>query len=181
MVGVKVAVIGTHSTGKSTVVRNLKRDFLEQGFSVGVVEEVVRRCPYNINEAGDKKTQEWLLENQVLEENNKVKDNDYLICDRSVLDNYAYLSYLINGEDEEFYSRVLEHLKSYDYLVFKRIVSNRIKDDGFRSLNKEFRDKIEEILVEKISSLQNFFKDNNVEVVSLRGDEVTEIVQKITK
>ena len=87
---IKIAIIGTHCTGKTTMCKELMKYLKECGFKVNMIGEVVRDCPYPVNEGGGVKSQRWMINEQIKREKQN-EDCDFLICDRSVLDNYIYL------------------------------------------------------------------------------------------
>jgi len=95
---------------------------------------------------------------------------DTVVCDRSVLDNYAYLVYT-EGENKEFYEKVLNHLKTYDILFVTSIDDNKMESDGFRSTNPEFRQGVQNIIFSKIEELPGFFKENGIKVVDIGSFE----------
>ena len=66
--GVKVAVIGTHCTGKTKLCSQLVEFLKSKGRSVVFVPEMVRKCPLPVNEKTSVKAQEWIVLNQIEEE-----------------------------------------------------------------------------------------------------------------
>ena len=160
---IKIAVIGAHSTGKTSMCKQLKKWLEQQGLHVKLVSEIARKCPYPLNEKTSLQAQQWVFDKQV-EAEKKHADCDVLICDRSVLDNYAYLHY-VEGEHEEFFSNIKEHLGSYDALLVTRINHHlAIEDDGFRSMDKEFRREIQSIIYDKINNLRDLFAKHKIMV-----------------
>ena len=62
-----------------------------QGLHVDIVKEVARLSPLPINRKTSLEAQPWILATQVAEEIRSAAHHDVVICDRSVLDNYAYM------------------------------------------------------------------------------------------
>ena len=87
----KVAFIGTHGVGKTTLCYDLAAALKRQGLGVDMVKEVARLSPLPINRQTTLEAQIWILMTQVAEEIRSASQNQVVVCDRSVLDNYAYL------------------------------------------------------------------------------------------
>lgn len=85
----KVAFIGTHGVGKTTLAYGLAMRLKELGANVGFLEEAARRCPLPINEQTNLEAQTWILMETIRREIEL--DNVYteIVCDRSVIDNYC--------------------------------------------------------------------------------------------
>ena len=88
---IKVAFVGTHGVGKTTLCYDLASQLKRLDCGVDLVKEVARRCPLPINEETTPDAQAWILHTQIAEEIAAVAANEVVVCDRSVLDNYAYL------------------------------------------------------------------------------------------
>ena len=172
----KIAIIGTHATGKTELCKQLAGYFHEKGVTFTLITEVARKCPFPINEDTSLKAQEWIIAHQIKEE--QAADTDVILTDRSVLDNYVYL-YMKLGEDHEaLKSLMLNHLKTYDFLFLTTIQSPKIIDDGFRSTNNEYQREIDEIINKKIHDLENFLKENNVEVIPIKNfNDIIKVMQ----
>jgi hypothetical protein len=87
----KVAFIGTHGVGKTTLCYGLAARLQARDVSLEVVGEVARRCPLPINRETTLAAQSWILHTQIAEEILAASRHDMVICDRSVLDNYVYM------------------------------------------------------------------------------------------
>ena len=57
----KVAFIGTHGVGKTTLAFGMASRLKRLGANVGFLEEVARRCPFPINEDTSLEAQTWIL------------------------------------------------------------------------------------------------------------------------
>ncbi len=87
----KIAFIGTHGVGKTTLCYDLAATLKRLDLSVDLVKEVARRCPLPINRDTTAAAQEWILHTQIAEEIALGSQYDAIVCDRAVIDNYAYL------------------------------------------------------------------------------------------
>ena len=80
----KIAFIGTHGTGKTTLGYELIAELRKRGINANFVSETVRECPYEINENASKRAQEWIIFNQCVKEIEEEARSEIVICDRSV-------------------------------------------------------------------------------------------------
>ncbi len=87
----KIAFLGSHGVGKTTLCYELAASLKRQDLSVDLVKEVARRCPLPINRDTTRDAQLWILHTQIAEEIALEPAYDAIVCDRAVLDNYAYL------------------------------------------------------------------------------------------
>ena len=112
----KIAFIGSHGVGKTTLCYDLASRLKRQDRAVDLVKEVARRCPLPINRDTTLEAQAWILHTQIADEIAAVAQNDIVICDRSVLDNYAYLVHQA-GRRPEYDALVREWVGTYDAAV----------------------------------------------------------------
>jgi len=147
----KLAFIGTHGVGKTTLCYDLTAALKHQGVNVDMVKEVARLSPLPINRKTSLDAQTWILMTQVAEEIRSASQHTVVVCDRSVLDNYAYLS-LACGRQRPI-ERFVDHwMKTYD-LLFKVPIVGRADADGVRDVDELFVHGIDQLvdtlLVEK--------------------------------
>ncbi len=154
----KVAFVGTHGVGKTTLCFDLASQLKRLDLGVDIVKEVARRCPLPINEATTLDAQEWILHTQVAEEIAAAATYEVVICDRSVLDNYAYLVARV-GRRPALDALVREWLGGYDAL-FKVPVIGAPSFDGTRAVSRTFQLEID-------ATLERLIEELDVEVVRL--------------
>ncbi|NKC10774.1 MAG: AAA family ATPase [Gammaproteobacteria bacterium] len=137
----KIAFIGSHGVGKTTLCFGLAARLKSRDLSVEVVHEVARRCPLPINEETTVEAQAWILHTQIAEELLASVRYPIVICDRSVVDNYAYLN-LAHGPSARL-ERVMEDwLESYDKL-FLVPVASAPRADGLRATDPTFQQQVD--------------------------------------
>lgn len=138
----KIAFIGTHGTGKTTLAHELVLYFKKQGKDVEFLGEIARECPFPINEGTTKKAQIWIILNQIVKELEKEEKCEILICDRSVLDGYGYY---VNkfGRSKFLEPLIKKHCETYSKLIKVPIRENFLKKDKVRSINKKFQIEID--------------------------------------
>lgn len=132
----KVAFIGTHGVGKTTLCYDLVGGLKRRGFNADMVKEVARLSPLPINRRTSLDAQTWILMTQVAEEIRSAAGHDIVVCDRSALDNYAYLV-LACGRQPAIEAFVAHWMRSYD-LLFKVPITQRAAPDGVRDVDDRF-------------------------------------------
>ncbi len=143
----KIAIIGTHSTGKTTILENLSSHFKELGKEVIILPEYARLCPFPINENTTIEAQKWILLSQITEENKIDHRDKILLSDRGTIDNFAYM-YRIGHTDaiENFERCAVAHMRTYDFVFKTQKLSLAAKEDGIRTTDLEFRDMIDRLI-----------------------------------
>jgi thymidylate kinase len=137
----KIAFIGTHGVGKTTLCYELAGALKRQGIHVDIVKEVARLSPLPINRQTSLDAQTWILMTQVAEEI-RAAHHQVVVCDRSVLDNYAYMVRAC-GRQKAIERFVAHWMKTYD-LLFKVPMSGAASADGVRDTDEFFMRSIDE-------------------------------------
>jgi nicotinamide riboside kinase len=151
---VKIAFIGSHGVGKTTLVYGLAARLKARDLSLEVLVEVARRCPLPLNEDTDLAAQSWILHTQIADEVVASTRYPLVLCDRSVLDNYVYLL-LAAGHQTLLGPLVEGWMSSYDLLVHVPIVEGSVVlDDGIRSTDRGFQLAVEERLQHEVTRLR---------------------------
>ncbi|MCC6245198.1 MAG: ATP-binding protein [Gemmatimonadaceae bacterium] len=146
----KVAFVGTHGVGKTTLCFDLAAQLKRLDLSVDIVKEVARRCPLPINEGTTVDAQAWILHTQIAEEIEAAASYEVVICDRSVLDNYAYLVARV-GRRAEFDALVSSWVRSYDALFHVPVLSAP-RFDGTRATSAAFQSEIDHLIGDLIAA-----------------------------
>lgn len=133
----KIAFVGSHGVGKTTLCFEIAAHIKRLDLGVELVKEVARRCPLPINEGTTLDAQTWILHTQIAEEIAASARYDVVVCDRSVLDNYAYLV-ARTGRQPALDALVATWITSYDAL-FKVPVTSAPTFDGTRAVSTTFQ------------------------------------------
>ena len=144
----KIAFIGTHGVGKTTLCYDLAAALKRRDLTVELVREVARECPLPINRDTTVKAQAWILHTQIAWELQAEAKAEVVVCDRAVLDNYCYLRRAAPGEP---HVKVLEGLvrawlPTYDVLFRVPIVGDP-SFDGVRDTDLAFQHDIDALLL----------------------------------
>jgi len=142
----KLAFIGTHGVGKTTLCFELAAALKRLELSVDLVKEVARSCPLPINRETTDAAQDWILHTQVAREIELVGSYDAIICDRAVLDNYAYMVHAA-GRQPELEPFIRRWMGTYDLLVKVPVVAPPVFD-GTRDTSVVFQTQIDTLLDE---------------------------------
>jgi thymidylate kinase len=155
----KLALIGTHGVGKTTLAYDVCALLKKTGQNVELVAEMVRRCPFPVNEGTTLEAQLWILHAQIAAELEAAQRAPTVICDRSVLDNYCYL---VNkcGRQAQLEVWLERWLEGYQLLVGVPLVRESIYaegfrqpvlTDGFRATDRAFQQRIDALLKELLT------------------------------
>ncbi len=168
----KIAFIGSHGVGKTTLCYELAARLKRQDRIVDLVMEVARGCPLPINRDTTVDAQAWILHTQVAQEIAAAAHGGVVVCDRSVLDNYAYLVHA-SGRRASYDALVAEWVTTYHTLV-KVPVLDAPSFDGTRDTSTAFQREIDRLIDELCEVL-------HVPVVSLdptrRADWVDDVLR----
>ncbi len=147
----KVAFIGTHGVGKTTLAYGLASRLKRRDVDLEVVVEVARRCPLPLNEGTTLAAQCWILHAQIADELAAEARSPVLICDRSVLDNYVYLL-LARGRQPALEPLIESWSATYDLKVHVPILrGSGPQADGVRATDPAFRRQIDERLQKELA------------------------------
>ena len=151
---------GSHGTGKTTSVYNYAMTCKIQfpGRNVGISSENARVTPYKpINQNSCKNNQLWIFTDQISKEIKHSSTYNLLICDRTCVDSIAYTWFI----DESLAKSMLEFAKewvyTYNKIYFKTIDNNDyLEYDGIRDCDRDYRQRIEDKMLECYNILSNY-------------------------
>lgn len=149
----KIAISGTHCTGKSTFVE----DFLKKWPSYTTPEKTYRHFIKENNlphsKEGTEESQRAILD-ALVQESKQYTRNDNVIFDRCILDNLAYSSWLFLNEkvSEKFLDQcriqIREELKEFDVIFFfplTKMSPVEFEKDELRENDLVYREEIDNI------------------------------------
>jgi GTPase SAR1 family protein len=146
----KIAFIGTHGVGKTTLCFDLASRLKRLDMGVDIVKEVARSCPLPINRDTTLEAQAWILHSQIAREITASAEYEAVICDRSVVDNYAYLVHKL-GRRPDYDALVGSWVRTYSGL-FKVPVLDEPTFDGTRDLSGGFQMEIDNVIDELVGA-----------------------------
>ncbi len=144
----KIAFIGAHGVGKTTLCFDVASRLKRLDMGVDIVKEVARSCPLPINQDTTLEAQAWILHTQIAQEIAAGSQFDAVICDRSVLDNYAYLVHQV-GRRPEYDALVRGWVGTYTGL-FKVPILQAPPFDGTRDQSATFQREIDAVIDELV-------------------------------
>lgn len=141
----KIAFIGTHGVGKTILTFSLASRLRTLDVDADVAYENSRRSPFPINEATTLESQMWILAAQWQAELEVLRRCRLAICDRSVLDNYAYMVRAC-GPQEYLHPFLRQWTRSYDALFWVPIIDATIARDSIRATSPPFQREIHDLI-----------------------------------
>lgn len=147
----KIAIIGTHSTGKTTLLNELKK-YIE----LPIITEIARKFSRDIT---DDPTMEMMRQSNIFcaQLMQEIKYNNGFLSDRSTIDNAAYMILALQKYGHQIplkqyiyitkcIKKAIEHGQDqYDYLFYIPVEFDAI-DDGFRNMDEVERENINFII-----------------------------------
>jgi len=151
--GVKVAFIGTHGVGKTTLCYELAAALKKRDVTVELVREMARECPLPINRETTLPAQAWILHSQIAWELAAASRAQVVVCDRAALDNYCYLKRAGDGSawEQALCELARGWTPTYDVLVKVPIV-HRPTFDGVRDTDIAFQHEIEDLITQTLAA-----------------------------
>jgi thymidylate kinase len=142
----KFAFLGTHGTGKTTAAYALATELKKRGYDVDIITEAARSHPAHlpINEKTTTQSQKWIFAEMLrreLESNAQIS-----ICDRTLLDVFAYTYRVDNAVGMSMLPFIKEHLKTYAIIFYMEPQKGYLRKDGVRSVDKQFQKDIKGII-----------------------------------
>ncbi len=160
----KIAIIGSHGTFKATLTYFLAGVLKSRARTVGLVSEVAGSCPYLKQGKGDFLAQNWIMLTQVQREREKQDLNEYVVCDRSIVDNFIYTLDLYGSAGipapEWMEPFTLSHAKSYNFIFKTPLTRIGLVQDGIRNTEYEWQEKIDKMLLK-------FLREKDIKYYSL--------------
>jgi nicotinamide riboside kinase len=171
----KIAVIGTHGVGKTTLAHQICVTLKERNINATIIEEKVRSCPFPINEAATSDTDIWMVHTQVRAELEAVAQKyEAAVIDRCSLDAIVY------WDDRNTPHPYFEELKEaslqwfydeYDMIVLLEPSSDTdpFAVDAVRDSGIDYRNRIRDLFREYVNKASEKIGDKLLRVES---DEV---------
>jgi nicotinamide riboside kinase len=150
-----IAIVGSHSTGKTTLSYTLADHLRRQGVNAITLSESVREAPVKFNEGHTVQTTEWVALRQRLKElEAEAQGYEILVSDRSVIDSFIYhqgMDLPLDGRIGKLFRWARNHFATnYNRIIFLRPGDAPMAEDGVRSAGEEYRQKIDRIFDEFI-------------------------------
>ena len=166
----KIAVIGPQNTGKSTFIKDFLQSFDNYITTVETYRDIVEKDSLAINQDTDKESQKKIRDFLFMQV--KINQNQNIIFDRCVIDNYVY-TYVQHEAGiiekyfvDESYKMMLDSLKYIDiYLFIPAALSIVLVQDNTRDIDTAFIDKVNHHFLRVLFELARDYKIN-VKVIS---------------
>lgn len=181
----KIAICGSGSTGKSTLIEHLRPEFEKDGYKI--IKELTRKVgksrPINEKAANYDETQALLVGAHL-----NVLIKDKFLSDRSILDVFVYTNYLWQKHKVSVSVREMAHLaldigvKMYDHIFYIPVEARvKLEDDGVRSSSSEFRKDIDHHMMMLIKNLKMDGQGKNIHTITGSVEERASQMRRIIK
>lgn len=134
----KIAIVGAHGTGKTTLAKALAEK-LNYRHIPDIVRQAYER-KFVINEQTPPETQFWILSKQLELERNT---EEPWVSDKSLFDNVVYGSLCIADKEVVNVIRKIVLANARYDLIFYLPIEFPLADDGLRSLNADFQKNVD--------------------------------------
>jgi len=160
---IKISFSGISGSGKTSLMQEVKK-ILSLKYKVSSVDEINGRNPFDNDKRSSFVSQFYYFSSQMNEENiHALAAPDFLLCDRSVLDQWIYWKHHVAKKEMtprlEEKDALLKHLyrfwiSSYHLVFFIRMdlkeLDTREFDSEFRTTDVEYIKRTEDLFVETI-------------------------------
>ncbi len=185
---IKISFSGISGSGKTSLLKEVKK-ILSLKYKVDHVPEISGKNPFDNDKKSTFTSQFFYLSTQVNEENvHSINPLEYLLCDRSILDQWIY--WKCSVLDKEFSEKlkikngILEDLyrfwiKTYDLIFLIRLdlkkLDSREFDKELRKIDSKYIKTREKVYLETI-------KEDNLKVFEIwNNNTIDESAQKIVQ
>lgn len=169
---IKIAIVGTHVSGKTSLCYEVVAELKKQNLRADVAREASRLSYYLAADIRNFEMQLDLLTRHVSEELESLRTSDIVICDRSVIDVWAYTQNLPRenlSKKEIAYIKSMEkfiqfYIDSYD-IIFRKNTFYDVQDstDPLLVGSSDFQQKI-------LDDINRYIEDKNIEVIDIQED-----------
>jgi hypothetical protein len=166
---IKIAIVGTHVSGKTSICYDVVAELKKMNLRADVAREASRLSYYLAADIRNFEMQLDLLTRHVSEELESLRTSDIVICDRSVIDIWAYTQNLPHEElskKEKIYIDSMEefikhYVDSYD-IIFRKNTFYDVLDskDVLLVGSADFQQKI-------LDDINYFIEKQNVNVIDI--------------
>ena len=138
---IRITIMGSHGTGKTTLARALA-ERLNFTYIQDVVREEAVKKGFVINENTPPEVQLWLLMRQWELE---TTTRGSWVADKSLFDYLVYGDLVLKDEDvKKVIRKIVQQNAKYDYVLYLPI-EFPMEEDGIRSVDPKFREKIDRL------------------------------------
>jgi nicotinamide riboside kinase len=148
---IKIAISGTHSTGKTTLCNELYDIATESGLNPCLLNEAARIvfAEHGCSPVGLPRDELAIIQREIflkqlqMEDEAEAADYDLIICDRTLMDSIVYARFygVGGGMHKTFYRIARHHLTTYDYIAVTKIdpiIADGVMMDGLRDADRDF-------------------------------------------
>lgn len=149
---IKIAICGVHGSGKSTLIEQLKSDeyFSCYKFLPSFSSSLIKNKNHSENTTSE--LQEQMLERSFSQARNIKNSPSAVICDRCFIDALVYTKATNTLDLNPCREFLHEAIKVFDYYFICDADGIKLEDNNIRSLDVEFRNKVNQLYLSLQSS-----------------------------
>lgn len=177
----KVALVGAHGSGKSTIISAVYSELKKRNIRVNMSQEVARESLFLAAKENTPKKQMDLFGRQISMEMTCSRNCDMLLCDRSVFDILMYTRlFFPNDEEAKSYAKSMEkfcedYKKSYSqFFVTTKMYSPTQTQDDIRPSEHSLQEQAD-------IQLRRTLDEFEIKYILLGKNPVEEIVNILSK
>lgn len=147
---VKICVVGSHGSGKTTLTYVMAAHYKATGKNVKIIQETARSCPCGINDKMNLNSAIWIHNSHVNKELEAIaRDFDTIISDRSAIDPLLYARHFDLGGHylEVLMDLATSWMQTYDRIFFIR-PDAPVQADGVRAVEEDFRESVDRLFLD---------------------------------
>jgi len=147
----KIAVIGSHGTGKTTLATALFAQYKRtKATQIELVADFARACPYPVGKATTVQAQLWIFESYIAKELRRECD---MIFDGNSLQTLAYYEYWF-GENADLRQKVAIVADNFTTVVLLPVDNRLCQPDNVRPQGSQFQNDIHHAIVRLLTELE---------------------------
>jgi hypothetical protein len=144
---IKIGISGSHSTGKSTFIKQLEKSLIDKCVKFKSVSDLAIQCPLPILLNHTVESALWIASKGIADEIETEHKHEVVIVDRPILDCWAYFNAackdryeVTNPKLQTLKSLISNWLPTYD-IIYQTVIDESIpiEDKKGRVLDEEYR------------------------------------------
>ena len=161
----KIMFTGAQGTGKTTLIYSTMESYENTPVSINGIRDLIKKYKLDHSENSNETTQTKIFNYY----KKLVRDNKTLVCDRSLIDVFAYTLSLYKhfkvSEDyfkkqERAFAKFVKENKDITYCYFP--IEFKVVNDGVRSIDEEYRTEID-------TNIKAILKTYNIDYIEISG------------
>jgi len=178
----RIGFIGAHSTGKDTLSHHAMSFLKKKKHSCYYISEMAEKALMRGMDLNTPTGQMWMLGYQMKAEMEALQWNkrEFILCNRSVIDNVPYCNRISNLFRSKIEDMVLHYIKlfPYDHLLLLRPFK-KIENDGLRDMDRKDQLQIDQYFITFLQAYHIPYQELNAPTKGLRIKQMEKILRNV--